>query len=385
MGKVNVGIIGTGNISNIYITNLKKFTNINLVGVSDILIDKAKEKAEEHELKKIFTVDEMLKSKDIDLIVNLTIPNVHVKVGLDVLNSGKHVYGEKPLGINTKEAKTLIETAKEKNLLVGSAPDTVLGAGIQTCKKLINDGWIGDIIGTSAFVINHGMESWHPNPDFFFKPGAEPLFDMGPYYLTSLINLIGPIESVQANNKISFKERTITSQEHFGEKIKVETPTYITSLLNFKQGATGTIIFTNDVWGSNLPRIEIYGTEGTLMVPDPNSFGGPIKIKRAGYLDWQEIPLSHFFSENSRGLGVSDMANVILGKQEKFRANGDIAFHVLDTMESILKAGEEKKLITLNSTCEVPEPMPMTYEYNGLDTYGVLMKESRDAIERNKK
>ena len=153
----------------------------------------------------------MLKSKDIDLIVNLTIPAVHVKVGLDVINSGKHVYGEKLLGINTKEAKTLIDAAKEKKLLVGSAPDTVLGAGIQTCKKLINDGWIGDIIGTSTFVINHGMESWHPNPDFFFKPGAGPLFDMGPYYLSTLVNLVGPIESVQAFTKISFKERTITS------------------------------------------------------------------------------------------------------------------------------------------------------------------------------
>ena len=275
------------------------------------------------------------------------------------MEAGKHVYVEKPLAITREDGKKILETAKEKGLLVGGAPDTFLGAGLQTCRKLIEDGWIGQPIGATAFMVNHGHESWHPDPEFYYKVGGGPMFDMGPYYLTALISLMGPIKRVTGSARITFPERLITSEPKYGTKISVDVPTHVAGIMDFESGAIGTILTSFDVWGSQLPRIEVYGTTGSMIVPDPNTFGGPVLIKRAGDKDWIEMPLSHGYAENSRGLGVSDMARA-LREGGLHRANGDMLYHVLDVMHGFHDASNQGKHIELESTCKQPEPLPIS-------------------------
>ena len=224
------------------------------------------------------------------------------------LEAGKSVYNEKPVAIKREDARKMLDMAKAKGLRVGGAPDTFMGAGIQTCIKLLDDGWIGNPIGATACMACHGPESWHPDPEFYYKIGGGPMLDMGPYYLTALVALMGPVRRVTGSTRISFPERTITSTPKFGTKIRVDVPTHVTGIMDFANGAIGTIITSFDVWAANLPCIEIYGTEGSMSVPDPNCFGGPVKIRREGAVEWSEVPLSHIYAENSRGLGIADMA-----------------------------------------------------------------------------
>ncbi len=357
MEKLKVGIIGCGNISGIYCKRLKEFDIIDLVACSDIILERAQQKQKEFNIPRACTVEEILADPDIEIIVNLTTPNAHYQVAMSSLNAGKSVYNEKPLAINKKQDKEILEIAEKKNLFVGCAPDTFLGAGIQTCRKIIDDGLIGEPVSATAFMVCHGHESWHPEPEFYYKPGAGPMFDMGPYYLTCLVNLIGPVKNVFAFTRITFPERIITSQPKYGSKIKVEVPTHIAGLLEFENKAIGTIITSFDVWAANLPRIEIYGTKGSINVPDPNCFGGPVQIFTETEKQWKEVPLTHRYMDNYRGLGIADMAYAIRNKR-KHRANGKLAFHILDIMESLHVAAEKKQSITLESTCEKPEPMP---------------------------
>lgn len=356
MRKVKVGIIGCGNISGIYLENLsKKFSDIDLVGCADIDISKAKEKAEKYGIKAM-TVDEILKSSEIEIIVNLTIPQAHHEVCKNALLNGKNVYVEKPLSITREEGRELIDIANEKGLLIGGAPDTFLGAGIQTCRKIIDDGFIGTPIAATAFLMCHGHESWHPDPEFYYKVGGGPMFDMGPYYLTALINLLGPIESVTASTKITFDKRVILSQKKKGNIIDVEVPTHIAGIMNFKSGVIGTIITSFDVWGHHMPNIEIYGTEGSILVPDPNTFSGTIKVMRNTDREWKDMPLTHGYKENSRGIGVLDMAYSLVNNR-KNRASGELAYHVLDTMQGFHDAAKLKKTYMLESSCEKPEAL----------------------------
>ena len=239
---------------------------------------------------------------------------------------------------------------------MGCAPDTVLGGGLQTCRKLIDDGAIGTPVAAVAFMPSHGPEAWHPDPEFFYKTGAGPLFDMGPYYLTALITLLGPIERVSAAARISFPERLITSQPHAGKQIAVETPTHVVGLLEFASGAVGTLLTSFDIWAANLPRIEIYGSAGSLSVPDPNIFGGRVQLWQPD-TKWQDVELTHPYTESLRGLGVADMADAIQSGRPH-RANGDLGFHVLDAMHGILEAARDGQRVQLSSQCERPEPMP---------------------------
>jgi predicted dehydrogenase len=241
--------------------------------------------------------------------------------------------------------------------LVGGAPDTFLGGGIQTCRKLIDDGWVGKPIASTAFMTCHGHESWHPDPEFYYQYGGGPMFDMGPYYLTALINLMGPVSRVTGSTRITFDKRTITSAPKNGKEIVVEVPTHVAGVLDFTNGAIGTIITSFDVWHAELPRIEIYGTEGTLSVPDPNTFGGPVLLRRYDQKEWKEIPLSHEYSENSRGIGLADMA-IALQTGRKHRASGELAFHVLDIMQGIHDASDQGIHYSPISTCERPEALP---------------------------
>src|SRR5262249_39386971 len=230
---------------------------------------------------------------EVELVVNLTIPNAHASICLRALESRKHVYVEKPLAINYSDGRMMMEYAKSWNLRVGAAPDTFMGSGLQTCRKLIDDGAIGEPIAATAFMLCHGHESWHPDPAFYYHQGGGPMFDMGPYYLTALVSLLGPVKRVTGSARITFAERTITSQPKHGEVIKVEVPTHVAGVLDFASGTIATIVTSFDVWSAEVPRIEIYGTHGTLSLPDPNTFGGPVRLRKSGEKDWTDVQITH--------------------------------------------------------------------------------------------
>ncbi len=360
MNKVKVGIIGCGNISGIYMKNLTSMFDdiIEVVACADLIPERSQAKAQEFGIPKSCTVEELLADPDIQIVVNLTNPEAHAEVAIKVLKSGKHMYSEKPLAVTRDDGRKIIDIARENKLLVGNAPDTFLGGGIQTCIKLIDDGWIGRPIGAAAFMLCPGHESWHPDPEFYYKAGGGPMFDMGPYYLTALIAMMGPVERVTGSTQITFTERIITSQPKYGKKIEVEVPTHVAGILDFECGAMATITTSFDVWASQLPRIEVYGSEGTLIAPDPNTFGGPVLIKRKNADEWKEIPLTHGFSVNSRGIGVADMVYAILEGRAN-RASGELAYHVLDIMEGIHDASRNEAHYHLESRCPRPEPLPL--------------------------
>lgn len=357
MNKVKVGIIGCGNISDIYLKNCTEvFDILEVVACADLIMDRAKTKAKQYNIPKTCSVKELLADPNIEIVINLTTPNAHAEICLAALNAGKSVYVEKPLAITREDGHKILDTAYQRELLVGGAPDTFLGGGLQTCRKLIDDGWIGEPVAATAFMVNHGHESWHPDPEFYYKVGGGPMFDMGPYYLTALISLIGPIKKVTGSARMTFPERLITSEPKYGTKITVDVPTHVAGIMDFENGAIGTIITSFDIWDSQLPRIEIYGSKGSMIVPDPNTFGGPVFIKRPSDKDWVEMPLSHGYTENSRGLGVADMAHA-LRSGGTHRANGQMAYHVLDIMHAFHEASDEGRHIKLKSTCQQPEPL----------------------------
>ncbi|MSP14167.1 MAG: Gfo/Idh/MocA family oxidoreductase [Chloroflexi bacterium] len=364
--KIKVGVIGCGVISKTYFTVLQTFEILEVAACADLLLERAQARAAEFNIPKACTVEELLADPHIQIVLNLTIPAAHAAVALAALVAGKSVYNEKPLTITREEGRRILELAQARNLLVGCAPDTFLGGGLQTCRKVLDDGLIGEPIGAFAAMISHGHEGWHPAPDFYYQPGGGPMFDMGPYYLTALAVLIGPVRRVTGMARITFPERMITSQPLSGAKIQVRVPTHVTGLLEFANGAIGNITTTFDVWAGELPRIEIYGTEGTLSVPDPNGFRGPIRVWRPDTKEWRDIPLSHGHIENSRGIGVADMAYA-LRSGRPHRANGDLAYHVLDIMHAIHDAAREGRQVDLQSTVTRPAPLPSDLPENILD------------------
>ena len=358
MQKTRVGIIGCGNISGIYFQNCHRFDIIDVVACADLDQTKAEKVTAEYPGVQIRNTRDILEAPDIDIVLNLTTPNAHAAVAQAAVENGKSVYNEKPLTISREDGQKLLAMARQNNVRVGCAPDTFLGGSHQTCRKLIDDGWIGKPVAATAFMLCHGHESWHPDPEFYYKKGGGPMFDMGPYYLTALVNLLGPVKAVTGMTKTSFDERLITSQPKYGTKITVETPTHIAGIMQFAAGAVGTIITSFDVWGADVPFIEIHGTEGSLSMPDPNGFGGVIKMKRMGQAEWQEVPTAFGHMENSRSIGLADMA-VALQTGRSHRANGDLAFHVLDIMHAFHEASDEQKFMTLESTCERPALLPL--------------------------
>jgi predicted dehydrogenase len=363
--KTKVGIIGCGTISEAYVKGCRAFPILELVACTDIDLDRAKALAQKHHIPKALPVDEFMADPEIEIAINLTIPTAHAEVSLAAIRAGKHVHSEKPLAVTCKDGQAILQAAAEKHRLVGCAPDTFLGGGLQTCRKLIDDGAIGAPVAAVAFMMGHGMESWHPNPEFFYKVGGGPMFDMGPYYLTALVNLLGPVKRLAGATRISFPERLITSQPHYGEKIKVETPTHVAGLLDFASGAIGTIITSFDVWSANLPRIEIYGSEGSLSVPDPNTFGGLVKVRRAGEKKWSKVPLTHS-AEVGRGIGVADMAYA-LASGRAHRASGALALHVLDMMQAFEESSTGGQYVTITHQCARPAALPVGLATGELD------------------
>ena len=359
MEKVRVGVVGCGAISGIYLQNMTSvFSEILQVACcADLDPARAQGQAEEFPGVKAVSTDQMLADPDVQIVVNLTIPNAHADVAVAAVRAGKSVYNEKPLTITRQQARELLAAAKAKNVLVGCAPDTFLGAGYQTCRQLIDEGRIGKPLAASACFVCRGHERWHPSPEFYYKKGGGPMFDMGPYYLTALVSLLGPAARVAGLTAMSFPTRTITSQPLAGKVIDVEVPTHIAGLVEFQSGAIATVVTSFDVWNSQVPRMELHGSEGSLVMPDPNTFGGPILLRGPGAQEWQEIPLTHGYAENSRGLGVADMARAILTGRT-VRAGGELAYHVLDLMHAFHDAARQRKTVELESTCAQPAPLP---------------------------
>lgn len=351
-----VGIIGCGNISSIYLESDRKFRNIDIVAVADIDMERARAQATKYG-KRAVAVDELLADPSIEIIINLTVPKAHGPVALSALNAGKSVYDEKPLTTEREAAQQMLALAKSRGLRVGGAPDTFLGGGLQTCRALIDAGVIGRPVTAFAQMLSAGMESWHPNPEFFFKPGGGPMFDMGPYYLTALVSLLGPVTSVMGMTRITHPERTITSQPLYGAKIVVEVPTLVMGMIEFADGTIANLTTTFDVGAGYEVGLVIYGTEGTLRCPDPNGFGGPVLLKRKGAKEWEDAAIEHRWVENSRGIGVAEMAEAMRAGRPH-RASGELAYHVLDLMHAFHDSAREGRRIAMDSTCERPAPLP---------------------------
>ena len=362
---MQVGIIGCGNISETYFESQKLFNNFDIVACSDIELEVAEKSAKKYNIK-AYNVDDILSAQEVDLIINLTIPSAHKEIIIKSLNANKHCFSEKPLAMNFTEGKEILELSKQKNLYVGCAPDTFLGAAGQKARSLINENRIGDVVLGTFNLMSHGMEHWHPNPDFFFKPGAGPVFDVGVYYITQLVNLIGPVKTISAISGTATDERTITSQPRYGEKIKVETPTTLIGTLEFYNKAKIQFFCSWDVWKHKHSTIELYGLNGSMIVPDPNFFSGDILISEKEE-KWQVVnndnmllgipnltDLDGSVIANYRGIGLSEMINSI-NNNRSARCNIDFSLHILEVMEGILIAAETEKIYSLQSSCNQPK------------------------------
>ena len=364
--QIGVGIIGCGNISAAYMRLAPLFRGFEIRACADISDQAARARAEEFGLR-AETVDGLLAAGDIDIVVNLTIPAAHFEVSGRILNAGKHVYSEKPFVLSVEEGYQLADRARAKGLRIGSAPDTFLGGSHQLARNLIDSGAIGKVTGGTCYVLSHGMEDWHPNPDFFFKPGGGPVLDVGPYYITNLVQLIGPVKRVAAMSATPSPERTITSQPRHGEKIPVETPTTFQALLEFENGAIVTLGASWDVWRHGHSPMELYGEDGSLFLPDPNFFSGDLQMtKRAEFTDalpaW-EHPLSVVNEgdgergvANYRASGLADMAQAIADGRPH-RCSLELALHVVEIMTAILQSGEDGRFKSLETRCERPQAL----------------------------
>ena len=357
MEKTQVGVIGCGYISGIYLKNSEWFDTFEIAACADLHRPNAEARAKEFGIPRVLSVDELLADPAIEVVLNLTIPAAHAEVALRTVRAGKSVYNEKPLTLTREEGLQLLAEARAQGVRVACAPDTFLGGGIQTCRQLIDEGAIGAPVAATAFFANHGPENWHPNPEFYYQPGAGPMFDMGPYYLTALVALIGPVQRVGASARTTFPTRLIGSEPKKGQTIQVTTPTHIAATLDFANGAIGTIATSFDVWGHSLPRIEIYGSEGSLSVPDPNRYDGPVRLLRAGEKEWTEVPITRSYVENSRIIGAADMVQAIRTGRPH-RASGDLAYHVLDIMHATLDSSVKGEHVAIASTVERPAPLP---------------------------
>ena len=385
---LKIAMIGVGDISGIYLKNLTEvFREVTIVGVCDLIPERAEKGAAfikgQHEkgmpciVPKIYgNMYEAFNDPDVALILNLTRPYEHFEVTKQALLHGKHVYSEKPIAVDMEEASELVAIASEKGLLIGGAPDTFLGAGIQTARRLIDSGVIGDVIGADCAMICHGHETWHHDPEFYYKRGGGPMLDMGPYYVTALLNLLGEAKGVIGMTKKFFPTRTITSYPHFGDIVDVDVDTHLTGCIEFSNGAIVQIITTFDVHYTGMARFEVYGTDGTLIVPDPNTFGGPVLLFRkedmvfgpmidpalikaeeiTAYRHYRQIPLMFNYRDNSRGLGLADMCKALETGRD-YRANSRQQMHVLDILTAFEKSSRQKKYVELSTKYTRTAPM----------------------------
>ncbi|MEV5966878.1 Gfo/Idh/MocA family oxidoreductase [Kribbella sp. NPDC051952] len=353
-----IGIVGTGVISGTYLDHLAKLPGVDVVAVADLDVSRAQAIAEKNPGIRALTPDELYAADDVDIVLNLTIPAAHAPVHQAAMTAGKHVYGEKPLAVDRAEAEPLLKYAAANNLQIGCAPDTVLGTGTQTARAVIDRGDIGVPHAATASFVTPGHELWHPAPEFYYQPGGGPVLDMGPYYITSLVTLLGPVRRVTARAGQAKAERKIHSGPRAGETFPVQVPTHVTGVLEHESGALTTVLMSFDVWAARLPRIEIHGTDGSLSVPDPNGFDGTVELATAANREWTEVPVAGGYAGAGRGVGVADMARA-LRNGEPHRANGALAFHVLDVLESFVDSAVQDQPLDIASTVERPAAVPL--------------------------
>ncbi|GGN39407.1 Gfo/Idh/MocA family protein [Streptomyces fuscichromogenes] len=356
-----IGILGAGNIFGRYIEGLRTFPELEVVRVADVDEDRARRAADEYGIPAWGDGDQLLDDDSVEIVVNITPPQFHAKTVIAALEAGKHVYVEKPLAATVAEAREVLGAAAGTTALLGSAPDTFLGSAVQTARHAIDTGLIGEPVGATAFVRSSRAETWHPDPRAFYGPGGGPVLDMGPYYLAALVNCLGPVAQVAAATRVGAPVRTVTSPERVVDEVTVQVATHASATLTFASGVITTTLMSFDVWDTELPRIEIYGTAGTLALPNPNFFDGDVRLKRHDDIDWRVLtPVTELFGavnsteQHRRGLGVRDLARAIGGGPH--RANAQFAFHVLDVLASFETSQQENRFVTLASTCERPAP-----------------------------
>jgi predicted dehydrogenase len=360
-----IGIIGCGNISPVYAATLGEFPWIEIAAFADGIPERAESFAARY--GGVATeLSAMLGDDSIDAVVNLTPAHAHTTVSRLCLEAGKPVFSEKPLGTDFEEGQSLVELAGESGLRLGCAPDTFLGAGLQAARASIDRGLIGEPIAANGFMLGFGPEWWHPNPDGFYVPGAGPLFDMGPYYLTALVHLLGPARSISGSAKIGIADRVVHSKGRVGDVVQASTPTHVSSMIDFVGGASATLVTSFDVKATRFRNIEVYGSEGTLALPDPNTFGGPLKIRSILADDWRELPLPTPNIPQQRGIGLADMLSATSAKRPH-RASAELALHVLELMSATLRSSDEGRRVDLTTTCERPAPMQFHRAANTFD------------------
>lgn len=347
---LRVGLVGIGNISRQYLDTFPRLPGVSLVAAADL--DPARVVPDVRMMRPA----ELYAADDVDLVLNLTIPQAHAEVALSAIGAGKHVYGEKPLALSTSEGREVLAAAEAAGVRVGCAPDTVLGTGTQTARRCLDEGAIGTPVAATAFMVTPGHERWHPDPEFYYRPGGGPLFDMGPYYLTALVTLLGPVRRVTGLASAPRATRVIGSGPRAGTEFPVSVATHVAGVLEHESGAITTLMMSFDVWAANLPRIEVYGTQGSLSVPDPNDFDGEVRLYEPGG-DWRTVPPNAGYPNAGRGTGVADLATALTTNTDH-RASGTVAYHVLDTMESLLTATAQGQSQTITSTCPRPTPVP---------------------------
>jgi predicted dehydrogenase len=356
-GPLRIGVVGAGNISGAYLETLCRLPNVRPVQVAARRPERARALAARFPEVRATTPAELCASDEVDLVLDLTTPEAHLEISLAAIAAGKHLYGEKPLAPTAEEARTILGAASAAGVRVGCAPDTVLGTGIQTARACVEKGEIGVPVAATAFMTTPGHERWHPDPEFYYRPGGGPLLDMGPYYLTALVLLLGPVRRVTGLSGSPRRTRTIGSGPRAGTTFPVEVATHVTGVLEHRGGALSTLMMSFDVWDSTLPRIEVYGTEGTLSVPDPNSFTGDVRVRHAADPAWRTAPVLGGYADGERGIGVADMAHAI-ATGRPHRASAELAYHVLDVMEALLTAAESGDSRPVAGDFPLPEPIP---------------------------
>lgn len=373
-----IGLIGTGRISDIYIQNCSKFDELEIVSCGSLDAEESKKKAQVYGIPRVQSPEEILADPNVDCILNLTIPASHAAVTLQALEAGKHVYSEKPIATDILDCRRILNLARSKNLKVGNAPDTFFGGRWQTVRKLLDQQVIGKPTGVMAFAGTHGVERHHPNPDFYYQTGGGPLLDLGPYYLTAMVFLLGPILKVSGMARKTFDQRVIENGNRYGEKIDVEVDTHSLSMLEFQNGTIGSMTLSFDIWDSETPRFEIYGEDGTICIPDPdpvhgaNIFQGPVLYRTRSESRWEFQPRpkdrgdwlvaenTHGFNQDSRGVGLLDLYYAVRDDRT-VRASAELAAHVSEVMHGILDAPGQGGFVAINSTCDVPEILPENF------------------------
>ncbi len=356
-GALRVGIVGAGRISGQYSATLARLPQLAVTAVADLDTGRAEQLAGRHQGARARALADLIAADDVDLILNLTTPAQHARVALAALDAGKHVYGEKPLAATGADGRAIVAAAAASGLRVACAPDTVLGTGVQTARAALDDGAIGAPHAATAFMTVPGHERWHPDPEFYYRAGGGPLFDMGPYYLTSLVHLLGPVRRVVGMSSRPRAERTIGDGPRAGTTFTVEVDSHVTGILEHEGGALTTLMMSFDVWATHLPFIEVYGSAGSLSVPDPNYFDGDVRLHTAQAQDWTVLEPAAGYTGAGRGVGLLDLHDALAGGRPH-RAGAEVALHVLDVMEAMEASARTGASVTLTTTCERPARIP---------------------------